>query len=234
MKISKLLVLALATALAATACKKTPTKLTPIPGGPTGPAAPVPGDENAGKAARGREAPPGVGRGGTIGEMPGPPEGNIGAGPIRTELPPTVVTPPPPAPVKPTNIAEPEQPFPGEGNREILQADSVYFEFDSSVVRAGERPKLAAVVDYLKGNPTKAVRIEGNCDERGTEEYNRSLGERRALALREGLMDQGIEPGRIETVSFGKDKPRAPGHDETAWAENRRGDFVVMLLPAAR
>ncbi len=69
--------------------------------------------------------------------------------------------------------------------------------------------------------------IEGNCDERGTEEYNRSLGERRALALREALSNAGIDPQRIRTISYGKDKPADPGHDESAWAKNRRGDFVL-------
>ena len=74
---------------------------------------------------------------------------------------------------------------------QALKADTVYFDFDSSVLKAGEKPKVAAVADYLKANSGKAVRVEGNCDERGTEEYNRSLGERRALARARGTHPPG-------------------------------------------
>ncbi len=116
-------------------------------------------------------------------------------------------------------------------NAEILQADTVYFAYDSSVVRDSEKPKVAAVADYLKSNAADAVRIEGHCDERGTEDYNRALGERRALALREELVRQGIEPGRVDTLSYGKDRPKNPGHDEIAWRENRRGEFIVLMPP---
>ena len=113
-----------------------------------------------------------------------------------------------------------------------LSGDTVHFAFDSSVVRNEEKSKLAAVVDYLKANPANAVRIEGYCDERGTEEYNRSLGERRALALREELvLRQAIDPNRVETISFGKDRPVDPGHDEAAHAKNRRGVFIVLTPP---
>ena len=105
----------------------------------------------------------------------------------------------------------------------------VHFDFDKYLIRPQDAEILKQDFSWLKANPGKRVRVEGNCDERGTEEYNRSLGERRALALREQLVLQGIEPNRIETVSYGKDKPRNPAHDETAWTENRRGDFVVIL-----
>jgi len=114
---------------------------------------------------------------------------------------------------------------------DILQADTVHFDFDSSVVKSSEKPHIAAVGDYLKGNLAHAVRIEGHCDERGTEEYNRSLGERRALALREHLVGLGIDPVRVETVTFGKDRPVDPGHDESAWKKNRRGEFIVLTPP---
>jgi peptidoglycan-associated lipoprotein len=73
--------------------------------------------------------------------------------------------------------------------------------------------------------------VEGNCDERGTEEYNRSLGERRALALRESLISLGIEATRVDTISYGEDKPVATGHDEAAWKQNRRGDFIQLTPP---
>ena len=90
---------------------------------------------------------------------------------------------------------------------------------------------MAAVADYLKANSGKAVRVEGNCDERGTEEYNRSLGERRALAVREELIRLGIDPTRVDTISYGKDRPAAPGHDESAWKQNRRDDFIILSPP---
>ena len=90
---------------------------------------------------------------------------------------------------------------------------------------------MAAVADYLKANSGKAVRVEGNCDERGTEEYNRSLGERRALAVREELIRLGIDPTRVDTISYGKDRPVDPGHDEAAWKKNRRDDFIVLSPP---
>jgi peptidoglycan-associated lipoprotein len=117
-------------------------------------------------------------------------------------------------------------------NREILKSDTVFFDFDSSVVKASEKPKVMAVAGYLKANAANAVKIEGNCDERGTEEYNRALGERRALAVREELIRLGIEPTRVDTISFGKDNPsNDQGHDESAWRKNRRDDFVVLTPP---
>jgi peptidoglycan-associated lipoprotein len=116
---------------------------------------------------------------------------------------------------------------------QALKAETVYFDFDSSVIKASEKPKAAAVADYLKANKGKAVRVVGNCDERGTEEYNRALGERRALALREELVRLGISPDFLDTISYGKDKPVAQGHDESAWKQNRRDDFIVLTKPGS-
>ncbi|MBU6402215.1 MAG: OmpA family protein [Verrucomicrobia bacterium] len=115
-----------------------------------------------------------------------------------------------------------------EAHPEILKDDSVYFDFDRSDVKSSERSKVEAVGSYMKDNAKDLLRIEGNCDERGTEEYNRALGERRALALREYLVNLGISADRITTLSYGKDKPVDPGHNDAAWAKNRRGDFVVL------
>jgi peptidoglycan-associated lipoprotein len=112
-----------------------------------------------------------------------------------------------------------------------LAAHTVYFAYDSSVVKSAEKSNISAVADYLKSNPIAAVEIDGHCDERGTEEYNRSLGERRALAIREDLVALGIEPGRVDTISFGKDKPLMEGHTEAAWSKNRCGIFVVLTPP---
>lgn len=114
---------------------------------------------------------------------------------------------------------------------DILKDYSVHFAYDSSAVRSGDKAKIASVADYLKNNPNVAVRVEGNCDERGTEEYNRSLGERRALAGREELIKLGITSDRVDTLSYGEDKPAADGHNESAWKENRRDDFVVLTPP---
>jgi peptidoglycan-associated lipoprotein len=112
-----------------------------------------------------------------------------------------------------------------------LKADVVYFDYDKSAIRPSEEPKVAAVADYLKSNPACAVRVEGNCDETGTAEYNRSLGERRALAVREKLAQIGIDPARVDTISYGFDRPAVPGHDEVSRTKNRRDEFVVLTPP---
>lgn len=117
-------------------------------------------------------------------------------------------------------------------DHEIFKSDTVHFEYDQSTVRPSERSKISHVADYLKANPNTALEIEGHCDERGTEEYNRSLGERRALALREQLIGLGVDASRIDTISFGKDRPVATGHDEAARSQNRRGEFVLETPPS--
>jgi len=109
-----------------------------------------------------------------------------------------------------------------------LQAETLYFDLDRSSVKGSEMPKLERVAAFLKSEATAKLRVEGNCDERGTEEYNRSLGERRALAAREVLVNLGVAPDRITTTTYGEDKPADAGHDEGAWAKNRRDDFVVL------
>ncbi len=131
-----------------------------------------------------------------------------------------------------------EHPLPDPAQRQnwprddkFFAAETAHFDFDSSVVKAADKPKVAKVAEHLKANPTHAVEVDGHCDERGTEEYNRALGERRALALREELISLGIDPGRIDTVSYGKDRPVDPGHDEAAWKKNRRGQFLLETPP---
>jgi peptidoglycan-associated lipoprotein len=110
-----------------------------------------------------------------------------------------------------------------------LAPNSIHFAYDSAVVRDSEQGNLQAVAAALKANPSYQLLVQGNCDERGTEEYNRSLGERRALAAREALSGLGIDPSRVHEISFGKDKPADPGHDEEAWSKNRRDDFVLLI-----
>jgi peptidoglycan-associated lipoprotein len=112
-----------------------------------------------------------------------------------------------------------------------LKADTIHFEYDSAVVKPGEHSKVTAVADYLKSNASNAVKVEGHCDERGTDEYNRSLGERRAQAIREELVKAGVDAGRVDTVSFGRDRPVDTGHSEAAHRKNRRGEFVVLTAP---
>ena len=148
----------------------------------------------------------------------------------------------------PTPLAPPEPPpgntLPGGDNgipaasqesfegmiadRAALAANAIHFSYDSAAVKKSEHANLEAVAQALSADRNLKLLIEGNCDERGTEEYNRSLGERRAGAAREALAKMGIDPMRIKTKSFGKDKPVGPGHDEASRAQNRRDDFVLL------
>jgi peptidoglycan-associated lipoprotein len=112
-------------------------------------------------------------------------------------------------------------------DRAALADQTVHFAFDSAAILSKEESKLIIVSEKLKSDPSAYMLIEGHCDERGTEEYNRSLGERRALALREALVRSGIDAGRVQTISYGKDKPADTAHDEAAWSKNRRGEFVL-------
>lgn len=113
-------------------------------------------------------------------------------------------------------------------DRAALAAETVHFDYDSPVVKEGEMQHVNAVAAALRQDGSAKLLIEGHCDERGTEEYNRSLGERRALALREELAKMSIDPMRVRTLTFGEDQPVDQGHDESAWKKNRRGEFVLM------
>lgn len=113
-------------------------------------------------------------------------------------------------------------------DRAALANYTIHFAFDSSVIRHSEDANLQSVASALSSDPSTKLIIEGNCDERGTEEYNRALGDRRALAAREALAKLGVDPARVRTMSYGKDKPVDPGHNESAWAQNRRDDFVLL------
>jgi len=108
-----------------------------------------------------------------------------------------------------------------------LAAYTVHFKFDSAVVEDSEQANLASVAQALTDANLRLL-IQGHCDERGTEEYNRALGERRALALREALAKANVDPMRVKTISFGKDQPVDPAHDEAAWSKNRRGVFILL------
>jgi len=113
-------------------------------------------------------------------------------------------------------------------DRSVFANDTVYFDYDRSTVKSSERGKVENVAGHLKGNRANKLLIEGHCDERGTEEYNRALGERRALSLREYLVRLGVDADRVRTISYGEDKSASPGHDEAAWSKNRRGEFILL------
>jgi len=102
---------------------------------------------------------------------------------------------------------------------------TIYFDFDRSDLSADARSGLQANASYLKSNASVAVTIEGNCDERGSAEYNLALGKRRAEAAAKYMADLGVATSRMNTVSFGKERPAVEGHNELAWAKNRRDDF---------
>ncbi len=120
----------------------------------------------------------------------------------------------------------------GNGNAGS-QADSgdlqtAYFDFDSYKINGSAKSALKTDADWLKSNPNATVQIEGHCDERGTTEYNLALGERRANAAKNYLIRLGVEKSRLSTISYGKERPADPGHDESAWAKNRRAAFVIL------
>lgn len=104
----------------------------------------------------------------------------------------------------------------------------IYFDFDRSLVREDAREALRANAEWLKANPQVNIRIEGNCDERGTVEYNQALGQRRAQSAKKYLTDLGIASRRISLISYGKEKPTCAESTEDCWQQNRRDDFVVQ------
>jgi peptidoglycan-associated lipoprotein len=108
------------------------------------------------------------------------------------------------------------------------QFETVLFAYDSAQVDDSERSKVEAVAEFLKANSAGVATLEGHCDERGSNEYNMSLGERRALAVRAYLMSLGVDGARVQTKSLGEEQPKDAGHDEPAWSVNRRVEFVIM------
>lgn len=108
----------------------------------------------------------------------------------------------------------------------ILSKRSIYFELDSNVVKEEFKPVVAAHARYLQQNRGVKMTVQGNADERGSREYNLALGQRRADAVKQAMMLLGAQSDQIETVSFGEEKPKATGHDEASWYENRRADLA--------
>lgn len=138
----------------------------------------------------------------------------------------------PPPPVKPaTPIVKPAVSTPTTGNPlrdpgNILSKRSVFYDFDSSVVKDEFKPLVSAHAKYLTDNRGRKIAIQGNTDERGSREYNLALGQRRADSVKKMMLILGVRDAQIETVSFGEEKPRAAGSDESSYAENRRSDIV--------
>ena len=113
-------------------------------------------------------------------------------------------------------------------DREAFAAQTVYFGFDRAEIQPGDADKVNAVAEALSGSPQNKVLVEGHCDERGTEEYNRALGERRALSIRDSLVERGVSADRIRTMTLGEDRPADPSLTESAYRLNRRGEFVLL------
>jgi len=134
-----------------------------------------------------------------------------------------VAPPPPPAPV-PT---PPPGPSISQQAFQEFQNQDIYFDFDKYDLRTDARTTLDRKASFLNQNSSVRVQVEGHCDERGTNEYNMALGERRANAAKQYLTTAGISAGRLSTISYGEERPLDPGHTEAAWARNRRAHFVV-------
>ena len=109
-----------------------------------------------------------------------------------------------------------------------IKLEPIYFDFDKYFIRQDAKKVLNQNAQLLKDNPQVNIRIEGNCDERGTVEYNLALGEKRARSAMDYLVNLGVEPSRISIISYGKEKPLYPGSNEEAWSKNRRDDFVIV------
>ena len=110
---------------------------------------------------------------------------------------------------------------------DMVMQEDIYFEFDKSTLTPAAQDNLLQKAEWLRENPDATVTIEGNCDERGTSEYNLALGDRRAEAAKAFLVDLGIDPMRMTTISYGEERPVDPRQNEEAWAKNRRDHFVV-------
>jgi len=115
-----------------------------------------------------------------------------------------------------------------QGEQVAAELQKVYFDFDSAALSQEARNTLSKNAQYLAKNPDVKVRIEGNCDERGSDEYNMALGERRAKAARDYLVNLGVAPDRLSVISYGLEKPADPGHNDAAWAKNRRDEFAII------
>lgn len=145
----------------------------------------------------------------------------------------TVVEPPSRPDTTTRNPVVPPRENPGEGPEVItarvraLILETVYFEYDSDAIRADAQAALEKKVPLLAANPAVKLQIAGHCDNRGTDEYNLALGRRRAEMVKRFLTDRGIDASRIETISFGAERPAVQGEGEDVWSKNRRDEFQI-------
>ena len=213
----KLATLSLLAAVAITGCKKTPKNVTPIFGSAT----------RVGPAGGGQNALTNLPSFNPIIEdgtrIPAKPPVN----PDTITNPPLFPTPNP-AGAGGLGQTGPEIIDGHHADRLAFAASTIHFDYDKAILKAAELGKLQPVIAALKAAPQNKLRVEGHCDERGTEEYNRALSERRALAIRTQLIKSGIAPSRVTTSGLGEDKPAALGHDDAAWAKNRRGELILL------
>lgn len=154
-----------------------------------------------------------------------------GASRATVDTTPVIVTPPPPppppAPVEPP--PPPPPPAPVAVDTTKITAP-IYFDFDHSDLRSDAQSTLDAKIPYLTANPGMRIRIEGNTDERGSDEYNLALGQRRAASAKKYLVDHAIDAGRIDIVSYGEERPVCKEHNESCWQQNRRDDFRILVI----
>jgi peptidoglycan-associated lipoprotein len=151
-----------------------------------------------------------------------------GCGKKTMETPPPVT--PPPAPTAQTTPPPPPPPPPAPAVVPTLgqgELQDVFFDYDKAELRSDARATLTEDGRKLVASPKTNITIEGHCDERGTVDYNLALGERRAMAGKDFLVSYGVDSGRVKTISYGENRPFGLGHDESAWAQNRRAHFVV-------
>lgn len=163
----------------------------------------------------------------------------VTAPPVATETAPPVVAPPPTRVEPPVDFVKPEPAV----TEEVLPSDidelnrlaqqrgyiqDAFFAFDESTLSADAQSALTNSANWLKKNSSYGLLIEGHCDERGTEQYNLALGDRRANTAKEYLQTLGIDASRLRTVSYGEERPFDAGHDESAWAKNRRDHLVII------
>ena len=132
----------------------------------------------------------------------------------------------------PEPVAEEPQPEPEEEAvvykaPSVVMQEDIYFDFDKSTLTPAAQDNLLRKAEWLRENPDATVTIEGHCDERGTNEYNLALGDRRAESVRVFLLDLGIDNSRLNTISYGEERPTSPDHTESAWAKNRRAHFLI-------
>jgi len=138
----------------------------------------------------------------------------------------TVTQTPTTKPTDNTNISGKPMDDPLKDPNNILSKRVIYFEYDQDSVKAEYAALIQEHAKFLSNNRNRKIRLEGHADERGSREYNMALGQRRADAVRKATSVLGVSNDRMETVSFGEDKPKATGHDESAWAQNRRVEIV--------